>query len=286
MKRVFLLLLMFLLFLPGLGGCSAVRESFTEEYPLQGATKLVVSARNGSVKVTGWHEDYVRLRAIWMVQGESESELMEYGREIQVIPDWQGEVLELTVSYPPQPSLIHSVSVSLELAVPRERIEEVTVETTNGALGFYNLHATLTGRSTNGRITVEDCAGEIDLETTNGQVVLNNLQFRGERGRVVTTNGRIEADVMFPRTGSFLLRTTNGPVDLKLPSWTQGTVRMANSNGDIFVDPMPAAQLLRSGKNFLEIQFHGGGMYLDVETSNGNIHLSESDLLYPSATGI
>lgn len=247
---------------------------------------MVVSARNGSVKVTGWHEDYVRLRATWMVQGESECELLEYGRNIEVISDWQGKVLELTVSYPSQPVDIISASISLELEVPRERIEEVTAETSNGALGFYNLRSTLTGRSTNGRITVEDCVGEIDLETTNGQVVLNNLQFRGEKGRVVSTNGRIEADVMFPRTGSFLLRTTNGSVDLKLPSWTQGTVRMETSNGNIFVDHMPAVQLLRSGKDFMEVQFHGSGMYLDVKTSNDNIRLGESELLYPSATGI
>ncbi len=285
MKRVFLLLLMFLLFLPGLGGCSAVRESFTEEYPLQGATKLVVSARNCSVKVTGWNEDYVRLRIIWMAHGETES-VREYGEKIQVTPEWEGNELKFTVSYPPWSSLLNSFSISLELEAPRERIEEVMVETSNGALGFYSLHATLTGRSNNGRITVEDCVGEIDLETTNGQVVLNNLQFRGEKGRVVSTNGRIEADVMFPRTGSFLLRTTNGSVDLKLPSWTQGTVRMETSNGNIFVDHMPAVQLLRPGKDFMEVQFHGSGMYLDVKTSNDNIRLGESELLYPSATGI
>src|SRR5690554_4169790 len=262
MKRVFLLLLMFLLFLPGLGGCSAVRESFTEEYPLQGATKLVVSARNGSVKVTGWHEDYVRLRATWMVQGESECELLEYGRNIEVISDWQGKVLELTVSYPSQPVDIISASISLELEVPRERIEEVTAETSNGALGFYNLRSTLTGRSTNGRITVEDCVGEIDLETTNGQVVRCRLRFRGEKGRVVTTNGRIEADVMFPSTGYFSLRTSNGPVDLKLPSWTQGILRLETFNGNILIDHMPGAILLRSERDFMEIQLHGGGMYL------------------------
>jgi hypothetical protein len=61
---------------------------------------------------------------------------------------------------------------------------------------------------------------------------------------------------------------------------------METSNGNILIDHMPAAHLLRSGKNFMELQLHGGGMYLEVETSNGNINLGESDLLYPSAAAI
>lgn len=285
MKRLFFLLV-FLLFISSLGGCSAARDSFTEEYQLKEASSLKIVTKNGSVKVTGWQENYLRLRATWMVQGETESGLLEYGRDIEVVPNWEGEVLELTVSYPSQPPYIHSVSVSLELEVPREKIEEVTVETSNGSLGFYNLRSALDAISTNGRITVEDCEGEINLDTTNGQIILNHLRFLGENGRVVTTNGRIEADVMFPPAGYFLLRTTNGPVDLKLPSWTQGTLRMETSNGNILIDHMPAAHLLRSGKNFMELQVHGGGMYLEVETSNGNINLGESDLLYPSAAAI
>ena len=162
-----------------------------------------------------------------------------------------------------------------------ERIEEITVETSNGALGFYNSGRRLpAGVPTAGlrwRI-----AREIDLETTNGQVVLSRLRFRGEKGRVVTTNGRIEADVMFPSTGYFSLRTSNGPVDLKLPSWTQGILRLETFNGIILIDHMPGAILLRSERDFMEIQLHGGGMYLEVKTSNGNINLGESDYLYPS----
>ena len=281
MKRPFPLLLLFLILITGLGGCSAARDGFTEEYQLRGASRLRVITKNGSVKVTGWQENYLRLRATWMVQGETENGLLEYGRNIKVIPDWQGDLLELTVSYPSRPPYIHTASVSLELEVP-ERIVEITVETSNGALGFYNLRSALTGSSTNGRITVEDCEGEIDLETTIGQVVLSRLRFRGEKGRVVTTNGRIEADVMFPSTGYFSLRTSNGPVDLKLPSWTQGILRLETFNGNILIDHMPGAILLRSERDFMEIQLHGGGMYLEVKTSNGNINLGESDYLYPS----
>ncbi|NLY88420.1 MAG: DUF4097 domain-containing protein [Firmicutes bacterium] len=263
-----------------------MRGSFTEEYQLQGAVKLKISTKNSSVKITGWHEDYVRVQATWMVQGETESGLSEYGRSIEVLPRWDGDLLELAVSYPSRPPYIHSVSVSLELEVPQKKIEGITVETSNGALGFYNLRSALTGRSTNGRITVEDCEGEIDLKTANGGILLNRLQFRGEKGSAVTTNGRIEADVTFPPAGNFLLRTTNGFVDLKLPSWTQGTLRLKTSHGAIIVDQMPVARLLRSEKNLMELQLHEGGMYLEVETSNGNISLGESEHLYPSATAI
>ncbi|NLY89734.1 MAG: DUF4097 domain-containing protein [Firmicutes bacterium] len=282
-KKAFLFLLLFLTLLPGLGGCTVVRGNFTKEYQLQGASRLRIVTRNGSVKVTGWHENYLHLRVTWMVQGETGNELSEYGKEIEVIPNWQGDLLALTVSYPSLPPYIHSAGVSLELKVPREKIEEIMVETSNGALGFYNLRSALTGRSSNGRITVEDCEGEIDLATTNGRVILSRLRFHGEKGRVVTTNGGIEADVMFPRTGYFLLRTTNGPVDLKLPSWTQGTLRLETSNGRILLDQMPAAVILRSEKDLMEIRLHGGGIYLEVETSNGNINLGESEYLYPPA---
>src|SRR5690606_41804336 len=118
MKRPFPLLLLFLILITGLGGCSAALDGFTEEYQLRGASRLRVITKNGSVKVTGWQENYLRLRATWMVQGETENGLLEYGRNIKVIPDWQGDLLELTVSYPSRPPYIHSASASLGLEVP------------------------------------------------------------------------------------------------------------------------------------------------------------------------
>lgn len=284
MKKAFLLLLLFLVFVLGLGGCSVIRDSFTEEYSLKEASKLKISSKNGSVSVTGWQEDYLRLRAVLTVNTDHED--LEYRNFVEIVPEWHGEVFELTVLYPPRPPHVHSVSATIELEVPQDKIEQVEVETNNGSLGFFNLRSALAGTSTNGRITVEDCEGEIDLKTTNGQVVLKHLRFRGEKGSVVTTNGRIEADVMFPRTGYFLLRTTNGPIDLKLPSWTEGIIRMKTSTGSISVDQMPGALLLRSDKNLLEIQMHGDGIYLEVEISNGNINLGESDFIFSSAVVI
>lgn len=263
--------------------CYIYRDGFTEEYSLEGAAKLKITAKNGSVSVTGWEKDHVQMRVNWQVEGDVDGKLEEFGREIKVIPKREGDLLALTVSHPPRPRFVRSVSVSIEIEVPRDKINHVTVETSNGALGFYHLQAGLTGSSTNGRITVEDCVGEINLKTTNGRVVLDKVRFLGTEGSVVTTNGRIEADIALPRSGNFLLRSTNGRINLLLPAWTEGIVRMVTSNGGITLDEMPPVRLIRSGKNLLEIQMNEGEMRLEVKTSNSHINLGESRSVYSVA---
>ena len=280
MKKIPLLLLLILTMFT-FAACSIYRDGFTEEYPLEGAARLKIISRNGPVSVTGWEKDYVHMQVNWQVEGDVDGRVEEFGRAIKVVPCREDDLLVLTVSHPPRPRFVHSVSVSIELEVPREKINHITVETSNGAMSFYHLQVGLTGRSTNGRITVEDCAGEINLETTNGRVVLNKVRFLGTGGRVVTTNGRIEADIALPRTGNFLLQSTNGRINLLLPAWTEGIVRMETSNGDIVLEEMPPVRLLRSGKNLLEIEMNEGGMRLEVKTSNGHINLGESRSLYP-----
>lgn len=282
MKKILFLILLLLAVLT-FAACSIYRDGFTEEYSLEGASKLKITSKNGSVSVTGWENDYVQIQVNWMVEGEIDRKLQEFGREIEVVPRREGDLLTLTVTHPPRPRFIRSVSVSIELEVPREEIEHVAVETFNGSLGFYHLQAGIAGSSSNGRITVEDCLGEINLKTTNGRVVLDKVRFLGTEGSVVTTNGRIEADIALPRSGDFLLRSTNGRINVLLPAWTEGIVRMETSNGDIILDEMPPVRLLRSRKNLLEVQMHEGEMMLEVKTSNGNINLGESSSLYSVA---
>lgn len=128
----------------------------------------------------------------------------------------------------------------------------------------------VSGHTTNGRIELTDL-GDIDVRTTNGRVTLVDIDG-GVTAR--SSNGRIDAEGL--RGGDVNVRTSNGKIALGLDE--QENVRARTSNGSIEVtvpDGDYQVELETSnGKTTNELGHRAGAnLLIDLQTSNGSIHL-------------
>ncbi len=123
----------------------------------------------------------------------------------------------------------------------------------------------------NGGIVIEDVRGDIDFDTTNGGVRLSGLagDVRGS-----TTNGGFDITL----TGSAWdgrgldVSATNGGVRLHVPDGYSARLRARTVNGGVHVD-FPVTVRGRIGRA-LETTLGEGGAPIEVETTNGGVHVT------------
>ncbi|MEM7484338.1 MAG: DUF4097 family beta strand repeat-containing protein [Bacteroidota bacterium] len=108
--------------------------------------------------------------------------------------------------------------------------------------------------------------GSIEILDTNGPVTANALN-----GEVTVEFGKVKQD------SPISIYTTNGEVDVALPTNTPSDLVMSTTNGDIYTD----FELKREEKNGLKSMsgrkvkatINNGGVNISLKSTNGNIYL-------------
>jgi DUF4097 and DUF4098 domain-containing protein YvlB len=225
------------------------RDTYCEvrEFTLSPRPSLVVDARpNGGIRVTGSDDAAIRVRATVRVRERSEAEARQLASQVEVRTT-DGEV---RATGPEIRGRDRQWSVSYEVSTPR-RID-------------------LDLQSVNGGIDVEDVQGRLAASTINGGITLNEVA--GDvRGR--TTNGGISVDLAGERwSGEGLdLRTTNGGINLTVPSRYSAHLVASTVNGGLSTD-LPLTVRGRVGKQ-VEGDIGGGGAPVRLATTNGGIRI-------------
>ena len=123
----------------------------------------------------------------------------------------------------------------------------------------------VTGLSTNGAITIQDGDGNIDADTTNGDIAVTKTGATKVAAK--TTNGDIalaigtETDVT--------VETTNGAVDIELPTTAEPELSFDTTNGDITVENLAAGDVDADGS--VSTTIGDGRSSIEVETTNGDL---------------
>jgi len=167
------------------------------------------------------------------------------------------------------PRVLGSSGASIELKVPASTLLSLT--TSNGEISASGIAREVTARSSNGEIGVLRGRGKLDLRTTNGaiKIAADEASVAAE-----TTNG----DVGFVGSlakGSHKLESTNGGIDLKLPTTAQFQFAASTSNGSV-TNRFPGLQP-KSGKagsrRLAGVVGSGAdsGVTVELDTSNGGI---------------
>jgi hypothetical protein len=118
-----------------------------------------------------------------------------------------------------------------------------------------NLH------SSNGPITLTNIKGNtITAETSNAPLTLNNLNVSSVTAQ--TSNGPVDGTL---QAANIIVRTTNGKIDLTIPSTMTEDIELSTSNGPIDLHVSNPTQ---------------AGYSLDTSTSNGPISLDLPNLNY------
>ncbi len=211
-----------------------------------GSTDSINPGANGSIRVHGWSNSDVLVRACIQTAASTESEARALASQVTITRG-------VGVIEPTGPSTDEQRywGVSYEVWVP------------NGSNLDLNAN--------NGSIHVEAVKGEIRFHTENGSVHLSEVAGDVSGS---TTNGSLTIDLTGTGWSGNGLRaeTTNGSVRLNLPSNFSAQVEASTVNGRVTVD-FPVTVSGEISKN-MTFQLGGGGPLIEAKTVNGSVHIA------------
>jgi Putative adhesin len=243
----------------------ALTEEFHKVYPLGAQGRVEIANINGAVHITGWDRDEVKVDAVksaWTKERLNEAQI-----EIRTGQD----DISIRTEYPDHDrnfnfgSEEHNNPASVEytITVPRQaRLDEV--------------------RLVNGRLDVQDVAGEVHASCVNGRIQAHNLQGPIELN---TVNGELDASVDQLPTSELKLSSVNGALRVTLPSDARAELTASTVSGDISDEfGLPVTRHQFVGRS-LHGQLGGGGSLVKLSNVNGTIeirHASDNRPLSPA----
>lgn len=259
------------------GGCSMYPVSasapFSERAEWKGIDTLDVETRNGSIEVVcEAQRDDVTIAGERRARGKSYDDALAVaeGIEIEAAPDAARPGVLRVAARCEGIDPDRGPGASFRIAMPRGAA--LRLSTGNGTVEVRSAAGEVDVRTSNGRVMLTDIEGNVRAETSNGAVFARNVtgdvDLRSSNGRIelvgvgkahvraATSNGSISAVAV---RGNVHLRSSNGRIELQcaeLPDPPQ--VRVVTSNGDVRIEA-PA----------------GVRAVLQLNTSNGRI---ETDL--------
>ena len=207
------------------------------------STNHINPGMNGSVRVHGWNQSDVLVRACIHASGPSESDAQSLASQI-TIAQGPGEIVP---SGPDGKEQKHW-SVSYEVWVPAS--SNLKLEAHNGSIAVQDVRGTVGFQTLNGSVRLEQVAGNVDGSTMNGSVSID-VEGNGHGIRAKTTNGSIRLNLPENYSAQIEASTVNGKVHCDFP---------ATVTGDI------------DGKT-TSLTLGSGGPVIEARTVNGSIHI-------------
>jgi hypothetical protein len=147
----------------------------------------------------------------------------------------------------------------------------IDIVSTNGGIELDTLKGAVSVHTTNGHITASRLDGKCDLSTTNGGV---QVEGRFESLDLSSTNGGIvaRAESGSKMSSGWHIRTTNGRVDLSVPTDLKANLNVDTNNGRIKLD-LPVAMQGYEDRGLVRGTLNGGGPEMSISTTNAGIHV-------------
>jgi tetratricopeptide (TPR) repeat protein len=241
-----------------------VTEEFHQTYPLSATGRVALSNINGSVRITAWDRNEVKVDAV------KRAYTQERLREAQIKVDANSGSIEIETEYPDyrwndRDGERHEnpASVDYTLTVPRSaRVEEVSL--INGGLNIEGVSGPVHASSVNGRVAARGLSGPVNLSVVNG---------------------RLEATLdSLGSAGTVNLSAVNGALVVTIPSDSNATVHADTVHGPISNDfGLPVREGEYVGRE-LAGRLGAGGARVSLNNVNGSIQLKRAaDGRTPSA---
>jgi DUF4097 and DUF4098 domain-containing protein YvlB len=248
-----------LLLLATAAGAAELSETIDRTFEVRPGSSVTLTNVNGRITVSSWDQPRVRVVAEKKVEA-GRNEVKAVLDELRVEFQQRDGGLVITTHHPRRENGVASIfdwftgdnvnaQVRYEVTVPRTMNVDVT--NTNGAIQLSNVTGRHELETTNGRIEVSRCAGSLDVSTTNGSI----------RAELASVN----------KGAPLRFETTNGRIEIALPSSFAANVDASTTNGSIRTDlPVTTTQI---SKNSLRGTINGGGTELRMRTTNGGIEI-------------
>jgi len=239
----------------GGGDRRSVNVCESREITLAPAESLQINGRpNGSVTVTGWDRNEIRVQA--QIRSWDRDEAEARARLDQIRIDTDGEIRARGPDVQYSWSLFGrrngGWNVDFEIMAPHDT--ELWIESVNGG------------------VSVAAIRGHVDAETVNGGIHLTDVSA-ATRGR--TVNGGISVEL----TGKTIdgdgldLRSTNGGIVMRVPADFSAKLDVETVNGGIHAD----FPVTREGNRNREVSatLGSGGPLIRARTVNGGVQIEK-----------
>jgi Putative adhesin len=185
-------------------------EEFHQTYTLAAGGRIELENINGSVHITGWDKNEVKVDAVKTAYSKERLD------QATIKVDASKDSVSIRTEYPDRDNTWNNddqhnpASVEYTLTVPRSaRLDEIKL--------------------INGSLDIQGVAGEVRAACINGRLAAHGLEGPTKLSNI---NGRTEAE--FDRLGdSIELSSVNGSVELTLPSDSQAKLEASTVHGGI-----------------------------------------------------
>lgn len=184
-----------------------------------GANITMDGLRNGGVIVMGWDRDSMSIRTRIRVQARSASEAKDIASQIRTVVRGGDVYVE-----GPRMDDDRNWSASIYAMVPRK--SNLRVGTRNGPASVENVAGDIDVQTSNGPLTLRDLGGNVRARTSNGPLTisLDGSRWDGSGLEARTTNGPLTITVPDGYNARLEAGTTNGPVSLGFPITVVGRI--------------------------------------------------------------
>ncbi len=274
-----------------LGGCVEIplyeaNRILEASFAVTGPVDLDVWTSNGRVTIRGV-EGQTTIEVIATIESRGDSLIAATNRAMQVnvemIQDGNHVELEYDASAHPW-DVRRYTGVDFEVTVPATA--DVEVDTSNGRIDVSDVTGVFSLDTSNGKIEVTDAVGEVHASTSNGTIAItrvdgildlhtsnNRIEMEEVNGIVdaTTSNGRIEFSGTLVEGVDHSMTTSNGRIDVAIPSDTSMIINAWTSNSTISTNLLLIGDT--EGKEWSAVLNPPATGTLTLETSNGPIEI-------------
>ncbi|MDA3813477.1 MAG: hypothetical protein PF570_04410 [Candidatus Cloacimonetes bacterium] len=252
-----------------------ITKEFHETFNPKRGCKLNVHNRNGKVEIKSWKEDYIDISAI-LETNKSEDEFEKI--KIEVLDEDGCTIKTKELKKNPK------VSVNYEIKVP-EGVKVSEINSSNGKILIIDCEGDMNLNTSNGKIEVFDSNGKFIAKSSNGGIEFVNLSGIAEaitsNGAIrvvrtpefkkgVTSNGKITIEIEEKMKNDIYLSTSNGSINISIDPTLDLNIDASTSNSRIDLNGIEVTSS-KFSKNSLIGKINKGGTKITASTSNGNI---------------
>jgi hypothetical protein len=256
---------------------SQERETIRKTFPA--AARIEVDNVDGRIHVTGYNGGEIRMVTEKTIRAESQDRLDAAKREVSLDTHQSGDTLTFYVDGPFRCHCGdgghgirdgghrgYTVTYDFELEVPAATL--LRLATIN-----------------DGKIQIENTAGDFDLSSVNGAIEMREVAGSGQAH---TVNGKISASFTKNPAKESSFKTVNGSIEATFQANLSADIRLKTFNGDAYTDfdstalPRISPVADRKDGKFVYradrstgLRIGSGGPELSFDTLNGSIRIIE-----------
>jgi DUF4097 and DUF4098 domain-containing protein YvlB len=228
-------------------------EEFHQTYPLPADGRVELDNINGSVHITGWDRNEVKVDAVKYAHTKERLD------EVKIKVEPLSSSISIATEYPHHDLTFNSfghnnpATVDYTITVPRHaRLDEIKL--VNGALDIRDVSGEVHGSSVNGSVSAHAVESRLELSTVNSRAEVEFAKLSGE------------ADIS----------SVNGAVFVTLPSDAKADIEASTVSGGISND----FGLRTTGHwvgHQLDGKLGGGGTRIKLSDVNGRIEIHHAN---------